>query len=243
MAASNSLSSFGAHVERWHERRPGSTSGERQGGERRTWKGCLTKRDVHPRRPVASTSPAAPNTQESNMYRRITGTLMAALLVTAFAAAGAQAQQTKTGQQQAKQQAQQQQTQQQQLQQQQQQRLQQMEQALQKTERIRERLRLLEQEMTRDMERDRTRDQQHLREHQRLRDMNKALGEMAQQLHGATLQLRDRERDQDRVRDQEMERDMERLRLHVDQMGQQLDEGLKIMERIQARLRVLQPAK
>jgi ribosomal protein S16 len=38
-----------------------------------------------------------------------------------------------------------------------------------------------------------------------------------------------------------MEREMERLRLHVNRMGEQLEEGAQIMERLQQRLRALRP--
>jgi len=155
------------------------------------------------------------------------------------AQSGSAAQKGQKGQQQA--QKAQQQGQQQAQQQQQQQRLRQLDLALQRTERIRDRLHQMDQELTRDM--DRIRDQDRLREHQAVRDMGRTLGQVADNLRGATLQLRDRERDQLQLRDQEMQRDMERLREHVQNMGVQLEDGLKIMERLQQRLRVLQPPK
>jgi flagellar biosynthesis GTPase FlhF len=132
------------------------------------------------------------------------------------------------------------QAQQQQQQQLQQQRLQQLEQSLQQTEWC-AKLHQMDQDMARQMER--IREVERFRDHQRIRDMGKSLAQMAQELHGATLQLRDRERDQQRIRDQELERDMERLRQHVQDMSGRLEEGLKIMERLQQRLRVLQPSR
>lgn len=180
----------------------------------------------------------------ANLTRRMTALILAcaASATMVHAQAGAGAQQRQKGQQQAqKAQQQAQQAQQQAQQQQQQQRLRQLEQALQKTERIRDRLHQMDQDMTRDM--DRIRDQNRLREHQAVRDMGRALGQVADNLRGATLQLRNQEREQLRLQDPEMQREMERLRQHVQNMGTQLEDGLKIMERLQQRLRVLQPTK
>lgn len=162
---------------------------------------------------------------------------LAGLLLVGIASLGTAQSASTAAQRQKGQQAAQQQSQQQA--QQQQQRLAQMEQALQKTQRIRDRLHQIEQDMTRDM--DRIRDQDRLREHQAVRDMGKALGQMANNLTAVTLQLRDREREHLQLRDPQMQQDMERLHEHVRAMGTQLEDGLKIMERLQQRLRVLQP--
>ncbi|MDT8341717.1 MAG: hypothetical protein RQ751_09420 [Longimicrobiales bacterium] len=138
------------------------------------------------------------------------------------------------------QQAQQQVARQQQMQQMQQ-RMQQLDQMTQRMERLQEQVRSMNRMLQQDMDRlrvqDQTRAQDRLRQSERIRDMGESMGLMAQQMRQAMLRLREVAGDPATGGDPAMVRTMERMQEHLRAMGDQLEEGLRIMEQLHQRLR------
>jgi hypothetical protein len=122
------------------------------------------------------------------------------------------------------------------------QRTQQLTEVMQRMQRVQQRARDMEQRMLHEMEQLRQREMLHqqdqfrLREQERIRDMAHSMANAAGEMHQAMERFRDLARDNQTLWNQEMERDMERLREHMDQTCLQMEEGLKIMDRLRDRL-------
>jgi len=120
-----------------------------------------------------------------------------------------------------------------------QQHMEQMTRSMERMERIREHALDMERRMTRELERlhrMEVRDPVRMQEHERLRDMSREMGRMAEGMRGATERMRDMARDRQMEHTPEMRRDMERLREHMDEMCDRMEEGLRIMDRLRERL-------
>lgn len=136
-------------------------------------------------------------------------------------------------------------------------RMQRMDQQLQRLDRIHDRIRQMDQDMMRDMDRlrdrlhvqdpqrlsdaDRMRDQDRLRQQERLHATTTAMGQMTEQVRGALMQVRAMEGDPGFERDAVMQRETERLRTHLEKMCDDLEEGARMMEQVQQRLRQSPP--
>jgi uncharacterized protein YukE len=122
------------------------------------------------------------------------------------------------------------------------QRTQQLTEVMQRMQRVQQRAHDMEQMMLREMEQLRQRemlqeqDQLRLREQERIRDMAHSMANAAGEMNQAMERFRDLARDSQTLWNRDMERDMERLREHMDQTCVQMEEGLKIMDRLRERL-------
>jgi predicted ATP-dependent protease len=118
--------------------------------------------------------------------------------------------------------------------------MEQMDRSMERMERIREQAHRLEAAMIQEMERLHrmgSADRSRILEHERLRDMSREMGRMAEALRGATERMRDVVRDRQMMHSPEMQQEMERLRTHLDDMCERMEEGLRIMERLRQQLR------
>lgn len=115
-----------------------------------------------------------------------------------------------------------------------QQHIQQMDQQIQRMDQLRQRLQLMDQSLLK--QREMLRDQDRIRQHNQLHEMCMAMDGAVQQLQRNMERTREMAREPLFGNDPEMMREMEQLRLHWEQMGKQMEQGLGILERLQKRL-------
>lgn len=108
---------------------------------------------------------------------------------------------------------------------------------------IREQERLRDPEAMHDQvrEQDRMRDQDRLHRFERIREMSDGMGQMGRQMRATLMQMREMHGDPLFEGDPVMQREMEQLQERFRNMGDELEEGLQLMERLHQRVREGQP--
>ncbi len=140
-------------------------------------------------------------------------------------------------------------------------RIHQVDQMVGRMDRIRDRIHQLDQTCVQDMDRirdrihdqdrlrdqvqdpDRLRDQDRLRQMERIRDATDAMGQMGQQMRTTMVQMRQMLGDPAFQGEPNTEQEMEQLQQHLQNMGDQLEEGIKVMEQLHQRVREGQPTR
>ena len=109
-----------------------------------------------------------------------------------------------------------------------------LDQQVQRLDQLRQRLQTLDQTLLK--QRDALRDQDRIQQHNQLHEMYAAMDGAVQQLHRNVERTREMVRDPLFGNDPQMMQEMEQLRVHWEQMGAQMEQGLGILERLQKRL-------
>lgn len=112
--------------------------------------------------------------------------------------------------------------------------LQQLDQQVQRMDQLRQRLQTLDQTLLK--QRDMLRDQTRIQQHDQLHEMCAAMDGTVQQLQRNMERTREMARNPLFGSDPQMAQEMEQLRVHWEQMGAQMEQGLGILERLQKRL-------
>ncbi|MEE9132288.1 MAG: hypothetical protein V3U13_01890 [Gemmatimonadota bacterium] len=103
----------------------------------------------------------------------------------------------------------------------------------QRMNRVMERANQFNQEMARQMQQSQG---QYLEQHREMRRVGESMERMAQDMNRLMEHSRSMIQDQKFLRDREMQRDMERLHEHMNGMADQMENTLRVMERLQQRL-------